>query len=109
MMNDITKINLIKTCNNDMQYCKYYMVYCRLYNKGKTKYYRMHFIMQLDIQDVQEYYDKMTITKSDWNEYKYESAYGIVNQYNYNNINSFCDYCNKTLENWNRCGGQKWI
>lgn len=102
MKNEITKVNLIKTCNNDMQYCKYYMVYFKLYNEDKTRYYKMHFIMQIDMQDVQEYYEKDRITSKEWNDYKKEIAFTLVDNYNYNNIQKCCDYCNETIRNWNR-------
>lgn len=100
MENKITKINLIKTCNNDMQFCKYYMVYFRLYNKEHTRYYKMHFIMQIDIQDVQEYYEKEIITKAEWDDYRNEIACSIIESgnFNYDNIQECCNYCNETIK-----------
>lgn len=101
MENKITKINLLKTINNDMQFCKYYDVHFRLYNKDKTKYKKGHFIMQIDIFDVQEYFEKDVITQKDWNIIKYEYGYSTIDSYNYDNCKELYKYANNTINDWN--------
>lgn len=94
----ITKIDLLKRINNDMQRCNYYKVHFRLYI-DKKRFYRWHFIMQIDSMDVMEMQDKDIITPNDWNICKYESAYGFLDSFR--DKNDLLKACNETIDNWN--------
>lgn len=100
MYNEITKINLLKECNNDKQYCKFYKAYFKLYNEEKTKYKKGFFIFQIDGLDVLEYYEKDEWTKKEWDAYKKEVAFATIENYKFNNTKGLQEFCNNTIKKY---------
>lgn len=101
-----TKINKILEVNNDMVHNYYYIYYGKIYNKDHTKYRKFKYIEYFDIFDLQEYFEKDSISKNDIKEYAniLENSY-LENIKDYNDkqgLKEFYEYCNDTIENYNR-------
>jgi hypothetical protein len=103
---EITKKQKILEINNDMCHNYYYLIYGRIYNENKTRMRKFKYIEWFDIFDLQEYFEKDLITKNDIKDYlnNLENGY-LTNIKNFNdekNIKEFYNYCNETIENYNK-------
>lgn len=107
----ITKINKLHEVNNDMVHNYYYIVYGRLYNNEHTMYRKFKFILHFDIFDIQEYYDIDSVSNEDIKEYASFYAYSEClnyelddnnTYYNKDKLKEFYEFCNKTINNYNR-------
>ena len=104
---EYTKINKIHEVNNCMCHNYYYIYYGRIINAEKTKYKKFKYILWFDIFDLQEYYNKDTITKDDIKQYANELCCDVVENYvkDYNDtegLKAFYSWCKETIENYNR-------
>lgn len=102
---EITKMNKIHETRNDMCWNFYYIYYGKIYNEEKTRFRRFKYIEWCDIFDLQEYYDKDTITKEEIREYfEYlENSY-LTSIKDYNDtehLKEFYNYCNDTIKSYN--------
>lgn len=107
---EITKTQKLKEVNNSMCHNYYYIVYGRIYNESKTKYKKFKFIEWIDIFDMLEYYEKNFVTNEEIKNYVNDLIFGASSAYT-NNIKNFDDekglkefynYCNKTIEDYNK-------
>lgn len=105
----ITKKEKILEVNNDMCHNYYYLIHGRIYNDGKTKYKKFKYIVWFDIFDLQEFYDKDVIYKSDIANYvdQLENGYlmSIKSYEDTKHIKEFYEYCNETITNFNKSKG----
>lgn len=107
---EITKKQKIKEVSNDMCHNYYYLIYGRIYNDDKTKYRKFKFVEWFDIFDLQEYYEKDFITDTEIKTYIDNLTDNMGCSYlsdikNYNDekgLKEFYNYCNETIENYNR-------
>lgn len=106
----ITKIKSLKEVNNDMVHNYYYLVYGRLYNNEHTMYRKFKFVLFFDIFDVQEYFEKDAILKTDIKDYLDSYALSTCLSYELNEdgtyydkdkLKEFYDFCNNTINNYN--------
>ena len=106
---EYTKVNLIYEQNNCMCHNFYYIYYGRIYNEDKTRYRKFKYVEWFDIFDVQDFFDKEYITKEDIKEYanNIENSYLLsIKDYNdKEHLKEFYNYCNETIENYNRIVG----
>lgn len=106
MENKVTRIVKLLEVNNDMVHNYYYLVYGRIIDNNTKKYLKYKFVMWFDIFDLQEYFEKDCISKSDIKQYANELSYNYIG-YDIKNINdkngikNFLTECNKTIENYN--------
>lgn len=104
----ITKTQKLKEVNNSMCHNYYYIIYGRIYNESKTKYRKFKYVIWFDIFDIQEYYEKDFVTKEEIKNYVDDLIYSISHTYNIKNFNdekelkSFYEYCNETIEEYNK-------
>lgn len=107
---DITKSKKLLEVNNDMVHNYYYLIYGRIYNADKKLMRKFKFVEWFDIFDVMEYFEKDFVTNEDIKEYMNEiacnTAYtyidGIKDYYDEKGLKEFYDYCNETINNFNR-------
>lgn len=102
-----TKINKIYEVNNDMAHNYYYVYYGKIINDEKTRCRKFKFVLWFDIFDLQEFYEKDTITKEEIKEYADQLCCDCVENYvkDYNDtdgLKQFYNWCNSTIENYNR-------
>ena len=106
---EITKKQKLLEVNNDMCHNYYYLIHGRIYNDGKTKYKKFKYIVWFDIFDLQEFYDKDIIYKSDIANYvnQIENGYlmAIKSYEDTEHIKEFYEYCNETITNFNKLKG----
>lgn len=106
MENKVTKIIKLKEVNNDMVHNYYYLVHGRLIDNTTKMYLKYKFVMWFDIFDLQEYFDKDIITKSDIKQYRDELSYSYIG-HNIKDVNDkehikeFLKECNSTIEEYN--------
>lgn len=106
MKNKVTKIIKLHEVNNDMTHNYYYLVHGRLIDNDTKMYLKYKFVMWFDIFDVQEYFDKDIITKSDLKQYKEDLSYNYI-VHNIKDVNDkehikeFLKECNSTIEEYN--------
>lgn len=102
---EITKRQKILETNNDMAHNYYYLICGKIYNESKTKYRKFKYVMWFDIFDLQEYFEKDIISKTNIDDYirdlEYNCLVGIKNYNDIKKINEFYSYCNKTIERYN--------
>lgn len=108
----ITKMQLIKEVNNSMCHNYYYLVNFRLFNEDNTRYKKGKFVVLFDIFDLQEYYidedEKLrAITQEEIKQYASEIAVNTLESYyrDYNNTSDLYEYCNNTIEDYNKING----
>lgn len=103
---EYTRIKLIHEVNNDKAHNFYYMYQGRIYNDDRTEYRRFKYIQWFDIFDVQEFYDEDVVTKQDIEDFADQLECGyLYNIRGYNDekgLQEFYDYCNETIEDYNR-------
>lgn len=104
---EITKQQKILEVNNDMCHNYYFLVYGRIYNEGKTRMRKFKYVQWFDIFDVQEFFeDKEWITQEDVREYlnnlEVPYLYNIKDYNDEKGLKEFYEYCNETIENYNR-------
>lgn len=103
---EITKTKKLLETNNEMAHNYYYLIYGRIYNEEKTRMRKFKFVEWFDIFDLQEYFEKDIITKEDIKNYLNDLEIGyLTNLKSYNDIEGlkeFYNYCNETIENYNR-------
>ena len=102
----ITKIEKIKEICNSSCWNFYYVYYGRIYNEQKTKYKKFKYIFWFDIFDVLEFYEKDSVKKEEIKDYakQLENIY-LLNIENFNDekhLQEFYNYCNETIENFNK-------
>lgn len=105
MEREITKVVLLKEVCNDMCHNWYFLCYGKLYNNDKTKYKSCKFVICIDSDDLWEYYEgKEHYTDRQVREYvKFlacENLWAMAQDYN--RLSDFYDWCNETIENYNR-------
>ena len=100
----ITKTKKLQEINNDMTHNFYYLYYGRIYNENMTRFYRFKYVFFFDIYDLQEFYEKDVITKSDIKEYinNYELPCYMKNFDDKKGLKDFYEACNESIENWNK-------
>lgn len=100
---EITKKRKLLEVNNCMCHNFYYLIHGRIYNEGKTKYKKFKYVEWFDIFDLQEYFEKEIITQEDIKQYlnEIENCY-LLNIKNYEDTKEFYEFCNKTIENYNK-------
>ena len=104
---EITKQQKIKEVNCDMCHNYYFLIHGRIYNEGRTRMRKFKYVLWFDIFDVQEFFeDKEYITYDDVLEYRnnLEVPY-LYNIKDYNDekgLKEFYEYCNSTIEEYNR-------
>ena len=100
-----TKINLLHEVNNCMCHNYYYIYYGKIYNKEHTRYRPFKYVEWFDIFDLQEYYEKETITKKDIRDYAltFSNSYllSIKDYEDKEHLKEFYKYCNETIQNYN--------
>jgi hypothetical protein len=105
----ITKRTKILEVNCDKCHNYYYLIQGRLYNDEKTKYKKFGFVLWFDIFDLQEYYEKEIIYKSDILNYVYDLEYIPLEQIksysDEKSMKEFYNYCNETIKNYNKLRG----
>lgn len=114
---EITKTKKLLEVNNSMCHNYYYLIYGRIYNENKTRCRKFKFVEWFDIFDLQEFFEKDFITKEDIKVYVDELIYGITSTYiecieNYNDekhLKEFYEYCNETIENYNKIVKGRWF
>lgn len=104
---EITKQQKILEVNNDMCHNYYFLVYGRIYNEGRTRMRKFKYVQWFDIFDVQEFFeDKEWITQEDVREYlnnlEVPYLYNIKDYNDEKGLKEFYEYCNETIENYNR-------
>lgn len=104
---EITKKEKIKEVNNDKCHNYYYLIHGRIYNEGKTRMRKFKYVQWFDIFDVQEFFeDKECITQEDVREYlnnlEVPYLYNIKDYNDEKGLKEFYEYCNKTIEDYNR-------
>ena len=104
---EITKQQKILEINNDMCHNYYFLVYGRIYNEGKTRMRKFKYVQWFDIFDVQDFFeDKEWITQEDVREYlnnlEVPYLYNIKDYNDEKGLKEFYEYCNKTIEDYNR-------
>ena len=104
---EFTKLDKVFEVNNDMCHNYYYLQYGRIYNEDKTQFRRFKFVFWFDIFDVMEYFEKDAVSKADIAEYAGEIAWSTYESYDgliksYDDCQAFCDWCNETIENYNK-------
>lgn len=103
---EITKKQKNKEVNNDMCHNYYYLIYGRFYNEDRTKYKKFKYVVWFDIFDVQEFFEKEYITKEDVKTFRdnieVPYLYGIKNYNDEEGLKRFYEYCNETIEEYNR-------
>lgn len=107
----ITKTRLLYENYNSMECNNYCDIYIRFYNKDNTRYRRYNFVVNVDDYDCQEYFEE------DYNGSKkqklelaslftcdiFESYFRKQEDYdNEDIVKRFCEYCNKTINDYNR-------
>jgi hypothetical protein len=102
----ITKKTKILEVNNSACHNYYYLIQGRLFNDQKTKYKKFAYVLMFDIFDLQEYFEKETISKTDIKQYinELENIY-LLNIKNYDDkegIQDFFNYCNETIKKYNK-------
>lgn len=106
MENRVTKIVKLKEVNNDMCHNYYYLVHGRIVDEKAKKYLKYKFVMWFDIFDLQEYFEKDIITKSDIKQYRDELSYSylshnIKDTNDKEHIKEFLRECNDTIKSYN--------
>lgn len=110
MENRVTKTIKLLEVNNDKVHNYYYLVYGKIISKKSKKALKYKFVMWFDIFDLQEYFEKDYISKSNIKEYVSELSYNYIG-YEIKSINdkkgikAFLNECNETIENYNRIVG----
>ena len=103
---EYTKINKIYEVNNCMCHNYYYIFHGRIYNKEHTRYRKFKYVEWFDIFDVQEFFDKDWVTEQDIKDFvgNLENTYLLcIEDYNdTKHLKEFYDYCNETIENYNK-------
>ena len=104
---EITKKEKIKEVNNDKCHNYYYLIHGRIYNEGKTRMRKFKYVQWFDIFDVQDFFeDKEWITQEDVREYlnnlEVPYLYNIKNYNDEKGLKEFYEYCNETIEDYNR-------
>ena len=104
---ELTKLEKIYEVNNDMCHNYYYVQYGRIYNADKTLLRRFKFVFWFDIFDVTEYFDKDAVSKKEITEYAHEIACSCYETYkdnirSFDDCQAFYDWCNETIENYNK-------
>lgn len=103
---EITKVQKLYEQNNDMAHNYYFIIYGRIYNEGKTKMRKFKYIEWFDIFDVMEFFEKDYVTKKDVREYvgNLENGYlyNIKNFDDTDGLKQFYDYCNKSIDVYNK-------
>nr|DAG31293.1 MAG TPA: hypothetical protein [Caudoviricetes sp.] len=109
---EYTKIEKILEINNDMTHNFYYLYHGKIYTNDRKKFKRFKYVQMFDIFDIQEYFDKDILTQKDIKEYARDYGYnGIIenyvnnikDEYDTDNIKKLITYCNKTINDYNRC------
>ena len=103
----ITKTQKIKEVNCDMCHNYYFLIHGRIYNEGKTRYRKFKYVVWFDIFDVQEFFEDREIIKySDVLEYlgnlEVPYLYDIKDYNDEKGLKNFYEYCNETIENYNK-------
>lgn len=102
----ITKKEKILEVCNDMCHNYYFLMHGRIYNESKTKYKKFKYIEWFDIFDIMDFFEKDFVSKNDILEYlnNLENPYltSIKNFDDTKNIESFYNYCNETIINYNK-------
>ena len=104
---EITKQQKILEINNDMCHNYYFLIHGRIYNEGKTRMRKFKYVQWFDIFDVQDFFeDKEWITQEDVREYlnnlEVPYLYNIKDYNDEKGLKEFYEYCNKTIEDYNR-------
>ena len=113
MENKVTKTIKLLEVNNDMVHNYYYLVYGRIIDGDTKKCLKYKFVMWFDIFDLQEYFEKDYISKSDIKEYVNELSYTYIN-YNIKDVNdksgikAFLNECNETIEKYNKINDNRY-
>ena len=103
----ITKTQKIKEVNCDMCHNYYFLIHGRIYNEGKTRYRKFKYVVWFDIFDVQDFFeDKEIIKYDDVLEYlgnlEVPYLYNIKDYNDEKGLKNFYEYCNETIENYNK-------
>lgn len=105
---EITKKTKLKEVNNEMAHNYYYLIQGRLYNDKKdkaTRYKKFKFVEFFDIFDLQEYFDKDIITKTDIKNYLNDREIielTLIKDYkDTKHIKDFYEFCNETINDYN--------
>lgn len=100
----ITKKTKLLEVNNSMVHNYYYLINGKIYKDDSTKYKKFKFVLFFDIFDLQEYYEGYEeITEEMKKEYIEEMVFcctGMISDYN--KLDDFYEFCNSTIENYNR-------
>jgi len=104
---ELTTKRKILEVNNSMCHNYYYLQHGRIYNSNKSRMRRFKFVFWFDIFDVMEYFEKDSITQKDLSEYANEIAWNTIescknNIKSYNDCQKFYDWCNETINNFNK-------
>lgn len=103
---EITKQQKILEINNDMVHNYYFLIHGRIYNEGKTRMRKFKYVQWFDIFEIMDFFEKEFITQKDIKEYlnNLENSY-LLNIKDYNDekgLKEFYNYCNETIENYNK-------
>lgn len=99
---EITKKELLKEICNEMCHNYYFLIHGKIYNKDHSRYRKFKFVEMFDIFDLQEWYEKETITKNDIRDYVSEIAFAnTLYIRNYDNTSDFYKFCDETIKKYN--------
>lgn len=104
---EFTKLQKALEVNNSMCHNYYYVQYGRIYNAEHKRFRKFKFVVWFDIYDICEYFDKDSVTKQEIAEYANEIVWSSceANQdliKSYDDCQAFYDWCNETINNYNR-------
>ena len=113
MENKVTKTIKLLEVNNDMVHNYYYLVYGKIIDSDTKRCLKYKFVMWFDIFDLQEYFDKDYISKSDIKQYVNELSYNYIG-YEIKSINdkkgikAFLNECKETIEEYNKINDNRY-
>lgn len=98
----VTKRQLLRRRQNDMENNWYYLIHGRIYNADKTRYRKYRFVVMFDGDDLWEYYRKDNISEREISEYVDEMIFSFT-QYikGYNDVQEFVEICNQSIRRYN--------
>ena len=104
---ELTKLEKVFEVNNSMYHNYYYVQYGRIHNAEHKRFRRFKFVFWFDIFDVMEYFEKDSVSKQDIAEYANELGWNTYETYNglirsFDDCQAFYDWCNKTIEDFNK-------
>lgn len=97
-MTTITKVKKIDEVKNEYSHNFYYMIFCRVWNKEQTRFYRLKFVLWFDTEDLYEYYEKDRITAAETRQYLLDWAANTAETFDYYNLDEAIEFCNNSLK-----------